>query len=116
MSLLFTATTFAYVGNFESNGGFVEIKETDNNMRTKVTVDNGMGKWDYGTGISLGINKTVHSYLDNSSKKHKATCFVSTNPAAKSDSDWKNPRTQAKSNSTGKGLGGTAYVNWDVID
>jgi lactococcin 972 family bacteriocin len=106
------STSLFVAAGVSSNGGSAVIESGTPEVRTTQTVDGGLGTWTYGTGLNLGLNKTVYSNLDHGSKYHRSSCSVSTGGA--DESGWVQAKTQSKSNAVGVGSGGTAYVNWDV--
>lgn len=111
MMLCATPVMAAGIANNNSTGGSVALDDVNNVMPlTTVTVDNGLGEWRYGTGITGTLQKSAYSDMDHSTKTHKTSCEIDGN---KDDSGWVKARSTSKSYTTGP-LTSTAYCNWNV--
>lgn len=77
---------------------------------TIVSVDNGDGRWDYGTTLTITLKKKVWSNLDHNTKVHRSSCEIDGNY---DNSGWVNPRTTSKASAVGP-RNSVGYCNWDV--
>lgn len=102
--------TFATEVPTTKNGGSVVIEDVNVQPRTTIKVDDGLGEWRYGTGLTITLKKSVYSDMDHSSKSHKTTCEIN---GVKDDSGWVAARTTSTSYTTGP-KSSTAYCDWDV--
>lgn len=106
----FSLQAFAYVKETNS----VALEANEQNTRTTELVDDGLGEWRYGTGVTLvwlKFVKTVYSDLDHGSKTHRSSCEIDGNY---SNSGWVPARTTSRSYAEGNDLESIAYCNWDV--
>lgn len=106
-----TVPVFAQIDN-PQNGGTVALAGDPSTITpyTVVSVDNGNGRWDYGTGLTITLKKSAYSNLDHNTKTHRSSCEIDGNY---SNSGWVKARSTSKSSTTGP-RNSTAYCNWDV--
>lgn len=111
LAILTSFSAFAQMDDTQ-NGGSVVLEGEASLITpyTKVDVDDGNGRWDYGSSITLTGKKKVHSNLDHNTKEHRSSCEIDGNY---SNSGWVKARTTSKSSATGP-RNSVSYVNWDV--
>lgn len=73
-------------------------------------VDNGNGRWDHGTRLTITLKKKVWSNLDHNTKTHRSSSEIDGNYDT---SKWVKKRTTSKSSAIGA-RNSVGYANWDV--
>lgn len=94
------------------NGGTVVLPGEPSRFTpyTIVDVDDGNGRWDYGTTLTITLEKKVWSNLDHNTKVHRSSCEIDGNY---NDSGWVKARTTSKSSAVGP-RNSVGYTNWDI--